>query len=99
MKEDSANGRLFIWKNTYKAIQNQPLLGYGPGSFSMIYGREQIAYFASGNNNSIEAHVAGSPEYAFNECLQACLEGGILLLLLMVVLFIICFNLIILYTV
>jgi O-antigen ligase len=39
MKEDSANGRLFIWKNTYKAIQNQPLLGYGPGSFSMIYGR------------------------------------------------------------
>lgn len=92
MKEDSANGRLFIWKNTYKAIQNQPLLGYGPGSFSMIYGREQIAYFASGNNSSIEAHVAGSPEYAFNECLQACLEGGILLLLLMVVLFIICLR-------
>lgn len=92
MKEDSANGRLFIWKNTCKAIQAQPFWGYGPGSFPMIYGRKQIAHFASGNYSSMEAHVAGSPEYAFNECLQACLEGGVFLLLLMAVLSIICLR-------
>lgn len=92
MKEDSANGRLFIWKNTCKAIQAQPFWGYGPGSFPMIYGREQIAHFASGNYSSMEAHVAGSPEYAFNECLQACLEGGVFLSLLMAVLYIRCLH-------
>lgn len=92
MKADSANGRLFIWKNTCKAIHSQPFWGYGPGSFSMVYGREQIAYFASGNYSSKEAYVAGSPEYAFNECLQACIEGGVILLLLITSFFIICMR-------
>lgn len=82
LKADSANGRLFIWKNTCRAIQEQPLLGYGPGSFSTIYGKTQATYFSSANYSPEEAHIAGTPEYAFNECLQACIEGGIPLLLL-----------------
>lgn len=82
MKSDSANGRLFIWKNTITAILKQPILGYGAGSFPAVYGQAQANYFASGNYSEIEERVAGSPEYAFNECLQMSIEGGILLLAL-----------------
>lgn len=88
MKADSANGRLFIWKNVCKSIQPQPLWGYGPGSFSYIYGQSQIAHFESGDYSPTEEYVAGTPEYAFNECLQACTEGGLFFLLLLSVLLI-----------
>lgn len=81
MKADSANGRLFIWENTCKAISAHPLVGYGIGTFSHVYGSVQSEHFASGNYTDLEERVAGSPEYAFNEYLQMCVEGGLLLLL------------------
>lgn len=80
IKSASAAGRIFIWKNTITAILERPILGYGPGSFPSVYGRAQSAYFASGNYTELEEYVAGSPEYAFNEWLQICIEGGILIL-------------------
>lgn len=76
LKSASAAGRFFIWKNTIAAISERPILGYGPGSFPSVYGKSQAAYFASGNYTELEEHVAGSPEYAFNECLQIGIEGG-----------------------
>lgn len=82
IKPDSANGRLFMWKITCKVIADKPLLGYGPGTFSHIYGEKQSAYFASGDYTEQEERVAGAPEYAFNEYLQLCVEGGILLLIM-----------------
>lgn len=82
MKADSANGRLFIWKTTCKVIADKPFFGYGPGAFSQVYGEKQSAYFASGNYTEQEERVAGAPEYAFNEFLQICVEGGIILLML-----------------
>lgn len=88
IKSASAAGRIFIWKNTITAILERPILGYGPGSFPSVYGRAQSAYFASGNYTELEEYVAGSPEYAFNECLQMGIEGGILLLILFVSFFI-----------
>ena len=86
LKSDSANGRLFIWKNTCDAVFSHPLLGYGAGSFPYVYGEIQSEHFASGNYTELEEKVAGSPEYAFNEYLQICIEGGFILLFLFLVL-------------
>lgn len=53
-----------------------------PGSFQMLYGKAQAAYFAAGNGTVEEKRVAGYAEYAFNEYLQSFVEGGGILLLL-----------------
>lgn len=82
LKADSARGRLLIWKNTCTAVMEKPLMGYGPGSFQMVYGKAQAAYFAAGNGTMEEKRVAGYAEYAFNEYLQFGVEGGGILLLL-----------------
>ena len=76
-KKDSANGRLFIWKITALAIQNTSLKGVGLGGFPAAYAQSQINYFKEREASAIEKHVAGSPEYAFNEYLRIFLEQGI----------------------
>ncbi|WP_085537486.1 O-antigen ligase family protein [Massilibacteroides vaginae] len=82
LKKDSANGRLLLWKITSMAITEQPFTGTGVGGFPATYGKQQAAYFASGNYSQTEALVAGAPEYAFNEFLQIGVERGILVLLI-----------------
>lgn len=77
LKPDSARGRLFMWKITCHAIAKKPMIGYGPGNFALAYGDAQEKYFAKGNYAEWEERVAGSPEYAFNEYLQAATEYGI----------------------
>lgn len=86
MKEDSAKGRFFIWKNSYTVIENNPLFGSGIGSFPCEYGKVQSDYFQAGNYTETEERVAGSPKYAFNEYLQMAVEGGIVLLSLFLIL-------------
>lgn len=76
-KKDSANGRLFIWKITALAIQDASLKGVGLGRFPAAYAQSQINYFKEKEASAIEKHVAGSPEYAFNEYLRIFLEQGI----------------------
>lgn len=82
MKADSARGRLLIWKNTCHAISEQPWFGHGTGSFPSAYGKSQADYFASGQATPTEEYVAGYAEYAFNDFLQITLEGGIVLIVL-----------------
>lgn len=82
LKADSARGRLLIWKNTFRAVSEQPIAGYGVGRFPSVYGRAQADYFASGQATDTEKWVAGYVEYAFNDYLQLALEGGVVLLLL-----------------
>lgn len=76
LKPDSARGRLFMWKITYRAIMEKPLAGHGTDNFAVAYGKAQEDYFATGNYEPWEERVAGSPEYAFNEYLQAAVEWG-----------------------
>ncbi|NDW11624.1 hypothetical protein D0T50_01820 [Bacteroides sp. 214] len=85
IKKDSANGRLFMWKITATAIFEKPF-GYGTNSFAAVYGATQEVYFAKGNYSEQEEHVAGSPEYAFNEYLQVALEQGIPVLVVLLLL-------------
>lgn len=83
-KKDSASGRLFMWKISAKAIAEKPL-GHGAGSFPAVYGNMQERYFASGDYTDREELVAGSPEYAFNEYLQAGVEWGVPVLIALLV--------------
>jgi tetratricopeptide (TPR) repeat protein len=76
MKKDSADGRALIWKISLQTAVHHPL-GVGIGNFSGSYGHEQAAYFASGRGTEQERHVAGNPEYGFNEYLQIGIEQGI----------------------
>lgn len=78
LKQDSADGRLLMWKITTKAICKQPIKGTGIGGFPAAYAKEQAEYMASGKATAHEKWIAGCPEYAFNEYLQTGLElGGI----------------------
>lgn len=89
LKKDSANGRLFMWKITCRAIAEKPWLGYWE-SFPKIYGEAQEKYFAAGDYTEEEARIAGSPEYAFNEYLQITAEWGLLCLALFLSILILC---------
>ena len=83
LKKDSADGRLLTWKVSLSALVQHPM-GVGLGHFPNAYGEAQAAYFASGNSSETEKHVAGNPEYGFNEFLQIAIESGIVALLLFI---------------
>ncbi len=83
LKKDSADGRSLIWKISLQTVMKHPF-GVGLGHFSGAYGEAQANYFASGKGTETEEHVAGGPEYGFNEYLQICVESGILSLVLFV---------------
>ena len=90
LKPDSARGRLFMWKITCRAIAEKPLTGYGIHNFAVAYGNAQETYFAAGDYEPWEERVAGSPEYAFNEYLQAAVELGIPLAVCLLVVVVLC---------
>lgn len=92
IKKDSANGRLFMWRISAKAIVSSPIKGYGIGGFPANYGQEQAKYFAEHDYSETEEQVAGSPEYAFNEYLQIGMEEGLVTLSVFLFLLIYCFH-------
>ena len=77
LKKDSADGRLLMWKVAVQAIQEKPLTGYGWDHVAGAYGEVQERYFSKGDYTEQEEHVAGSPEYVFNEYLQAAMAWGV----------------------
>lgn len=77
MKKDSADGRLFMWKIAARAVCEHPWTGYGWNCVPAAYGQAQEEYFAAGDYTATEEHVAGSPEYVFNEYLQVAIAWGI----------------------
>ena len=82
LKKDSADGRLLMWKVAARAVCERPWTGYGWESVAGAYGDAQEAYFAAGDYTATEAHVAGSPEYVFNEYLQVAMAWGVPVLVL-----------------
>ena len=77
LKKDSADGRLLMWKVSVQAIKEKPLSGYGWDYVAGAYGDAQEKYFSKGDYTAQEERVAGSPEYVFNEYLQAALAWGV----------------------
>ena len=78
LKEDSANGRLMIWKMACHAIAERPWTGYGSEGFAAAYAEAQEHYFAEGRGTEEEIHVAGTPDHAFNEYLTVAVRYGLL---------------------
>ena len=76
-KKDSADGRLLMWKVAAQAVMEHPWQGVGWEHVAGAYGDAQEAYFASGKATAQEEHVAGAPEYVFNEYLQVAMAWGV----------------------
>ena len=84
MKRDSADGRLLIWKITSQAIVGNPWGEENGRTFSAIYGDAQEKYFTDCEYSELEAWVAGTPDFAFNEYLQIAVEYGVWVSVLLV---------------
>ena len=76
-KKDSADGRLLMWKVATQTVLDQPWQGVGWEYVAGAYGDAQERYFASGAASEQEAHVAGAPEYVFNEYLQVAMAWSV----------------------
>ncbi len=89
LKQDSALGRLHIWKIELLAILERPIYGYGQGSVLGVYGETQANYFKNSICSDNEILIAGCPEYAFNELLKIGIENGlgVMFIVVIVVLF------------
>lgn len=73
-KEDSANGRVVIWKTTALIIKKNPISGIGHNQFHNKFPDYQSAYFK--NNAEDGQRFADKDDYAFNEFLQIFAEDG-----------------------
>lgn len=78
LKEDSANGRLLMWKVACHAIAERPWTGYGSEGFPAAYAEAQERYFATGQGTESEKYVAGTPDHAFNEYLTVAVRYGLI---------------------
>ncbi len=80
-KQNSADGRLLIWKVSEQMIKDEPFFGHGAGKFKAHYMNYQAYYFRE-NTNANEAMLAGNTSYAFNEIIKLGVEHGIVGVLL-----------------
>ncbi len=76
-KEDSAKGRLFIWKCSMELIVCKPVLGYGSTGFNANYMNKQASYFLK-YPNSEYAIFADNVRHPFNEFLRWMVNYGII---------------------
>ncbi len=82
-KQDSADGRLLIWRCTWSVIRESPWIGYGIGGFQAQYMDAQADYFKA-HPGSPYVMLADNTQAPFNEYLGLLTEfgfvGGIVLL-------------------
>ena len=89
-KKDSADGRLLIWKVASQVIV--PWTGVGWENVAGAYGKAQERYFYLGKGTEQEKHVAGAPEYVFNEYLQVGIAWGVPVLFVILTVVIVLFS-------
>jgi hypothetical protein len=80
-KQDSADGRMLIWKSTLLLIRESLLFGNGFGAFGARYNFYQATYFCINRSSQFE-NLAANSKVAFNEFLQITADFGIIGLLL-----------------
>lgn len=84
VNKDSANGRLFIWRNTFELIKQKPIFGYGANAFKSEYMIQQAIFFAD-NPDSSYTMIADNVIYPYNEFINILLEYGIIGLFLLII--------------
>lgn len=77
INKDSANGRLFIWKNSFELIKQNPIFGYGANAFKSMYMTQQAKFFAD-NPDSPYTLIADDVKFPYNEFVNILLEYGIM---------------------
>lgn len=77
MKQDSADGRLLIWKISSMMIAERPF-GYGYGLFEKNYNLKQAEYFKLDEYSNTEKRNANFIYMAYNDYLEHGIEGGII---------------------
>lgn len=85
LKKDSADGRMFIWTNTIRIIENNMWLGAGYDGFTKEYMTYQAKYFHSMEGNNQTKRIAGNIRDPLNEYLGFILTWGVFGVLLMVI--------------
>ncbi len=77
-KQASADGRMFIWKNTVKMIQEKPVTGYGYGLFEKSYNEFQTLQLEQDKTSETERRNARFTLLAFNDFLEQTASGGLI---------------------
>lgn len=91
-KENSALGRVFIWKVSLNAILLKPWLGHGLGSFVKAYHESQAQYFLVNPYDTLNVMLADKIRYAFNDYIQLAVEKGVIGLFLFLSLILVVIN-------
>lgn len=76
IKQDSADGRLFIWSRCFDMIKERPLFGYGRWGFYHDYMNVQADYFRM-NPDSPYILLADNVTQPFNEYLKLTVNYGL----------------------
>ncbi|WP_186756039.1 O-antigen ligase family protein [Echinicola salinicaeni] len=91
VKKDSADGRLLIWKASWKMIMENPWLGIGFDRFKAGYMEAQADYFRE-HPDDLAIPLADDVVYAFNEGVQLLVEQGLVGFVLVVGLLVVAFR-------
>ena len=83
MKQSSADGRLFVWKQTAGMIADNPM-GVGYGLFERSYNNYVSTYFATHDSERKQSNQTSSVITAYNDYLELGAEGGIIGMLFLV---------------
>jgi O-antigen ligase len=86
-KEDSADGRLLVWKVIADTRHDNLLFGNGTGYVEANYGKWQADCFMSGKGSESERYVADYVTCSYNEFIETGLEQGIIAVLLFIMVF------------
>nr|WP_302829465.1 O-antigen ligase family protein [uncultured Bacteroides sp.] len=84
-KQDSANGRILIWRCSWEMFKDSPIYGYGIDGFQAHYMDYQADYLRKYPDCNF-AMLADSVSHPFNEYVMVILNWGIIGLIVLVVL-------------
>lgn len=76
LKEDSANGRILIWRICLNMIKDSPVFGFGHNGFLANYMLYQAEYLAA-HNQSPYSFLADNMNHPLNEYIKLTVEYGI----------------------
>lgn len=85
VKQDSADGRVFIWARCLDLIKERPLFGYGKYGFESNYMSAQAAFFRA-NPDSPYVMLADNVTQPFNEYLKLAVNYGLVSLIVAIAL-------------
>lgn len=77
VKQDSADGRVFVWKRCFELIKERLLFGYGVSGFHRFYMSTQANFFRI-HPDSHFVMLADNISHPFNEFLKLTINYGLL---------------------